>query len=90
MLQSAIIYKDVFSWLFRQKSTKLYKEMPSEEDRHPAKIVCSKLKIFHEATGEFSASKHPTANNFFHRICDIKISIRKWLDSPVEVVSSMA
>ncbi|XP_038704690.1 zinc finger BED domain-containing protein RICESLEEPER 2-like [Tripterygium wilfordii] len=63
MLTVAIGYKDVFTRLKKKES--LYKCLPSESDWDLAKIICEKLKIFHNATEMFSGKKYPTANMFF-------------------------
>ena len=79
MLSVALNYKDVFYHLKQRDSQ--YKTIIEETDWDLAKEMCDKLKIFHSVTEMFSGTKYPTSNLFFPKICEIKLSLRKWLSS---------
>ena len=51
--------------------------------------MCDKLKIFYSVTEMFFRTKYPTSNLFFPKICEIKISLRKWETSSCVEISSM-
>ena len=88
MLEVALIYKDVFIRLQQRDSQ--YKNLPSESEWELAKVMCEHLKPFYKLTNLFSGTKYPTTNLFFPMICEIKLSLKSWLDSEVEVIRLMA
>ncbi|KAK2641615.1 hypothetical protein Ddye_023378 [Dipteronia dyeriana] len=88
ILSVALNYKEVFYRLNQRKSQ--YKTRIAESDWELAKEMCDKLKIFYSVTEMFSGTKYPTSNVFFHKICKIKISLRKWETSSCIEISSMA
>ncbi|CAN1317100.1 Putative AC9 transposase [Linum perenne] len=55
-----------------------------------AKEICSKLELFYEVTQIFSGSTYPTANLFFPKVCELKISLNSWVESPIDVIAEMA
>ncbi|KAK2665887.1 hypothetical protein Ddye_004461 [Dipteronia dyeriana] len=88
MLSVALNYKEVFYRLNQRESQ--YKTKIEKSDWELAKKMCDKLKIFYSVTEMFSGTKYPTRNVFFHKICEIKISLRKWETSSCVEISSMA
>ncbi|KAL0290534.1 UNVERIFIED_CONTAM: putative AC transposase [Sesamum calycinum] len=88
MLETAIIYKDVFPRLnVREKN---YKSLPTEEDWVNAIEICGKLKLFHQITEMFSGTLYPTSNFYFQKICDIKVKLDEWVKSPNTLIQDMA
>lgn len=88
MLNVAINYREVFVVLSGRD--KLYKNPPTPEDWEKVKKICEHLEIFSSLTFDFSASKTPTANLYFRKICSLKIAICSWLQSPYDYVQKMA
>ncbi|KAK2648324.1 hypothetical protein Ddye_015813 [Dipteronia dyeriana] len=88
MLNVALTYKDVF-YCFKQRDSQ-YRTIIKESDWDLAKEMCDKLKIFYSVTKTFSSTKYLTSNLFFPKICEIKLSLRKWLSSCFIEISSMA
>ncbi|XP_031281355.1 zinc finger BED domain-containing protein RICESLEEPER 1-like [Pistacia vera] len=88
MLETAFIYKDVF---FRLKLREpQYRCLPTEEEWELAEQVCSKLKIFYVATNLFSGTKYLTSNNYFPKICEIRIALSNWLRCGNDLIRNMA
>ena len=88
MLDVAISYKDVFSRL-KQRETQ-YSCFPSDSQWEFAKEVCKRLAIFNDITEMISGTKYPTANIYFPQICEIKMALSEWVNSPNEVIQNMA
>ena len=88
MLNVALEYKDVFTRL--SKKDRHYVSFPTEEEWRMASNVCDKLKLFYRVTETFSGTKYPTSNLFFPLICDMKLSIRSWMDTEDVVIRNMA
>nr|KYP56624.1 Putative AC transposase [Cajanus cajan] len=88
MLEIAISYEDVFSRLKQREAQ--YTCLPTTLQWQFAKDVCGKLKLFNAITELFSATKHPTANMYFPKICEIKLAIGKWIISPNDLIQKMA
>lgn len=88
MLQTALLYKDVFFRLKQRESQ--YKHCPNEEEWEFAKEVCERLKIFYKVTEVFSGTKYPTTNLCFPNICDIRIALAEWLYCSSKVINLMA
>ncbi|KAL5191840.1 Zinc finger BED domain-containing protein RICESLEEPER 2 [Glycine soja] len=88
MLDVAISYKDVFSRL-KQRETQ-YSCFPSDSQWEFAKEVCKRLAIFNDTTEMISGTKYPIANIDFPQICEIKMTLSEWVNSPNEVIQKMA
>lgn len=88
MLQTALPYKDVFRNL-KHMHMKLKFVIPSEHDWLLASLVVEKLDIFYKATKVFSGRNHPTSNLFFRKVCEIKLALRRWVQSDVEAIRVM-
>ncbi|KAH1265815.1 Zinc finger BED domain-containing protein RICESLEEPER 2 [Glycine max] len=82
MLDVAISYKNVFSRL-KQHETQ-YSCFPSDSQWEFAKEVCKRLVIFNDITKMISGTKYPTANIYFPQICEIKMVLSEWVNSPNE------
>ncbi|XP_070667465.1 zinc finger BED domain-containing protein RICESLEEPER 2-like [Malus domestica] len=79
MIQSALIYKDIFPRLKQRESQ--YKCLPDDRDWEMAKEICEKLKLFYNVSELFFGTKYPTANLYFPKICEIRLSLTRWLTS---------
>ncbi|CAJ2662136.1 unnamed protein product [Trifolium pratense] len=88
MLDTAILYEDVFSRL-RQCDTQ-YTCVPTSLHWKFAKDVCQRLKLFNGITELISGTKYPTANMFFPEICKIKLAISNWIGSSNKSIAEMA
>ncbi|KAK4345246.1 hypothetical protein RND71_035422 [Anisodus tanguticus] len=89
MLNTALPFQDVFAKLKRMNK-KLKLVIPSENDWMMAKLVCEKLEIFYKATRVFSGRNYPTSNLFFRKVCEIRLALRRWVESDVETIRLMA
>ncbi|CAN1172958.1 Putative AC transposase [Linum perenne] len=88
MLSTAMLYKDAFGRLKIRNPS--YVTLPSEDEWDMAKEICSKLELFYEVTQIFSGSTYPTANLFFPKVCELKIYLNSWVESPIDVIAEMA
>ncbi|KAF7147431.1 hypothetical protein RHSIM_Rhsim03G0207300 [Rhododendron simsii] len=88
MLQTALLYKDVFIRLSKRDTQ--YSSLPSEREWGFARDVCQKLKFFFKVTELFSRTKYPTTNQCFPNICEIRLELRDWLHSENQVIREMA
>ncbi|KAG5533348.1 hypothetical protein RHGRI_027517 [Rhododendron griersonianum] len=88
MLQTALLYKDVFIRLSKRDAQ--YNSLPSEREWGFARDVCQKLKFFFKVTELFSGTKYPTTNQCFPNICEIRLELRDWLHSENQVIREMA
>ena len=52
--------------------------------------MCKRLAIFNDITEMISGTKYPTANIYFPQICEIKMALSEWVNSPNEVIQNMA
>ncbi|XP_048497539.1 zinc finger BED domain-containing protein RICESLEEPER 2 [Beta vulgaris subsp. vulgaris] len=86
MLETALLYKPVFSLLKKEESE--YLCMPSEEEWELAKEICQKLRLFYKVM--HCASKYHSGNKFFIDLCKIKLILRKWVSCSNEQVRNMA
>ncbi|KAL8493455.1 hypothetical protein ACS0TY_024606 [Phlomoides rotata] len=87
MLKVAICYKDVFTRLKQREP--LYKSAPKEEEWEIARDICDKLKVFNSVTELFSGTEYPTANLYFPKICEIKMSLKEWLCYVKSIIERM-
>ncbi|KAG5520426.1 hypothetical protein RHGRI_033120 [Rhododendron griersonianum] len=88
MLQTALLYKDVFNRLSKRDAQ--YNSLPSEREWGFARDVCQKLNFFFKVTELFSGTKYPTTNQCFPNICEIRLELRDWLHSENQVIREMA
>ncbi|KAH9762358.1 BED-type domain-containing protein [Citrus sinensis] len=88
MLSTALLYKDVFIRL--KERDRNYTSLPSELEWNFSKLMCDYLKSFYKLTELFSGTRYPTSNLFFSKICEIRLSMNAWLQSPIEGVKNMA
>jgi len=54
-----------------------------------ASEFCQKLEILYDVTLLFSGTSYPTANIFFPKVCQIKLALMEWLDSPNSIIHQM-
>ena len=87
MLSIAIQYKDVFDRLALRETGFT---CPETEDWVFAKEVCDRLKMFYDLTELFSGTRYVTANLFFPKICGIRLAIRKWQSSNIQIIEEMS
>jgi len=66
-----------------------YKALPSAHDWQMASEICQKLEIFYDVTLLFSGTLYPTSNIFFPKVCQIKLALMEWLDSPNSIIHQM-
>ena len=78
MLSTALIYKDVFSYLAKREVSNTC--LPH---------ICGRLELFHSVTEFFSGRKYPTTNMYFALVCELKIALNEWSLSSSEMVSTM-
>ncbi|KAL6497847.1 hypothetical protein OROHE_026874 [Orobanche hederae] len=88
MLETALLYKDVFTRLGQMEPQ--YKAYPSREEWDFAQDVCSILELFCKATEIFSGTKYPTANQCFVNICEVRLAITDWCISSNIMIQTMA
>ncbi|KMT02093.1 hypothetical protein BVRB_9g208210 [Beta vulgaris subsp. vulgaris] len=88
MLSVAISYREVFVVLGARDN--LYKKPPICEDWIKVEKICEKLELFSTITLDFSASKYPTANIYFPKVCALQFALTNWLLSPYDYVRKMA
>ena len=85
MLQIAISYEVVFTQL-KQRESQYTCFLHSGNF---AKDVCGRLKVFNVVTKIFFATKQPTTNMYFSKICKINLAIKHWVTSPNELIHKM-
>ena len=88
MLQTALLYKDVFSRLKIREPQ--YKTVPTEQQWEFAREISGRFKIIFSITELFSGTKYPTANVCFPALCEIRMTLSQWLSCEIEVIRTMA
>ncbi|KAH1129049.1 hypothetical protein J1N35_000427 [Gossypium stocksii] len=84
MLIVAMKYREVFVVLSGRDN--LYKNPPNSEDWEKVEKICEKLEVFSTTTLYFSASRFPTANIYFPKICTRRLVISNLLSSPYDYI----
>jgi len=51
--------------------------------------ICQKLEIFYDVTLLFSGTSYQNTNIFFPKVCQIKLALMEWLDSPISIIHQM-
>jgi len=87
MLQTALMYKEVFPNLAKRE--KKYKCFPNDNEWEKARELCDKLDVFYELTLLFSGTKFPTANIYFPKVFDIRLTLDEMLFYPNVTIKSM-
>ncbi|KAJ0096085.1 hypothetical protein Patl1_16192 [Pistacia atlantica] len=87
MLQTSFIYKGVFRHLNCQNSN--FRCLPSDEEWEFIENISEKLEIFYDTTLIFSATKYPTANSYFPKICEVRLHVTKMLIDEDDLVRKM-
>ncbi|KAL8118171.1 hypothetical protein AgCh_015895 [Apium graveolens] len=88
MLQTALLYKDVFFYLEQEKTC--HTSLPSDHDWMLVKEICGNLQPFYNITESLCGTTNSTLNCYFPKICEIKIAVSKWFDSSFEIVQVIA
>lgn len=88
MLESALVYKGVFSLLQEQDSS--FTVAISEREWEWVTSVTAYTKLLVEVINVFSGNKLLTANIYFAEICDVQVQLLEWCKSSDEFISSMA
>ena len=66
MLQTALLYKEVFPKLAKRESN--YKSLPTDEEWEKAKDICGRLQIFYDVTQLFLVTGFPNVNIYFPKV----------------------
>ncbi|KMZ68252.1 hypothetical protein ZOSMA_244G00030 [Zostera marina] len=75
MLESALLYKDVFR---RYKEYDLsFTWLPTEEEWESSEKICEFLSYFYDATLVFSGTTYPTSNLFFYELWKLNNRLNK-------------
>ena len=88
MLQTALLYREVFPKLAKRESN--YKFLPSDEEWDKARDIYEKLETFFDVTKVFSGIKYPTANVYFSKVFDIRLALDDWLFDSDLMIKTMA
>lgn len=88
MLEAALVYKDAFSLL--QEHDPIYTLCPSDIEWSRASAITGYLKLFVEVSNVFTGTKYPTANIYFHEICDVHLQLIEWCQNSDTYLSSLA
>ncbi|XP_011078002.1 zinc finger BED domain-containing protein RICESLEEPER 1-like [Sesamum indicum] len=97
MLEAAICLKRVFDAYEdidlaykTDLSKKSFDGVPIESDWDRAKMLLKFLKHFYNLTLCISGSSYVTSNIIFHKICEVDLLFRRWLNSDDVELSDMA
>ncbi|XP_077219734.1 zinc finger BED domain-containing protein RICESLEEPER 2-like [Tasmannia lanceolata] len=74
MLESAIQFESAFTRLKARDSNFAIKA-PTIDDWKKAKVICTFLKVFFDATKLFSGHKYTTSNLYFHEVFEIQVRL---------------
>jgi hypothetical protein len=85
MLSTALEYQDVFERLASHAPC-----VPSAEEWKFARELCDRLKLFYDVTELLSGTRYVTANLYFPKICNILLTIRRWLSSDIPKIEEMS
>ena len=88
MLSCAIYYRQAFSHLSLSDSN--FEDCPSFDEWERIEKMCSFLKVFYEATLQFSGSLYPTSNLYFPQIFGIHLKLVEEMKSPDEYMKKIA
>ncbi|XP_023765160.2 zinc finger BED domain-containing protein RICESLEEPER 2-like [Lactuca sativa] len=88
MLSCALYYRLAFSHLSLSDSN--FQTCPSSDEWDRVEKMCSFLKVFHDATLQFSGSLYPTSNLYFPQIFGIHLKLVETKDSPNEYMKKIA
>ena len=88
MISIALQYIEIFEKLKARE--KKFDCCPTKDDWMFAKEICDRLKLFFDITESFSGTKYVTANLFFPKVITIRLAIRKWGKSDIELIQKMS
>ncbi|XP_077239785.1 zinc finger BED domain-containing protein RICESLEEPER 2-like [Tasmannia lanceolata] len=75
MLESAIQFESAFTRL-KVRDSNFARDAPTIDDWKKAKVICTFLKVFFDATKLFSGHKYTTSNLYFHEVFEIQVRLR--------------
>jgi hypothetical protein len=90
MVRDAIYYKNAFDRLAKKEKDRYGHINPSAIDWLNASNISKCLKKFYDVTLLFSSTSYPTANHFFRKFSEIKMSVARWCDSGDPIICTMA
>ena len=82
MFRTILLYKDVFDHL--KECERNYTSLSSKSEWNLSKLLCEYLESFYKLITLFSRTRYPTSNLLFAKICEIKLLMNAWLQSPIE------
>jgi len=88
MLSCALYYRLAFSHLSLSDSN--FQSCPSSDEWERIEKMCSFLKVFYEATLQFSGSLYPTSNLYFPQIFGIHLKLVEEIESVDPYMRKMA
>ncbi|XP_058075835.1 zinc finger BED domain-containing protein RICESLEEPER 3-like [Magnolia sinica] len=80
MLNSAIAFRDVFSYYVKRDSVYLW--LPSEDDWSRTESVCKFISDFYDTMKKFLISKYPTINIFLSKLWMVKDVLHRRCSGP--------
>nr|KAJ0219000.1 hypothetical protein LSAT_V11C300104890 [Lactuca sativa] len=87
MLSCALYYRLAFSHLSLSDSN--FQDCPSSDEWERVEKMCSFLKVFYDATLQFSGSLYPTSNLYFPQIFGIHLKLVEEKKSPDEYMKKI-
>ncbi|XP_077237097.1 zinc finger BED domain-containing protein RICESLEEPER 2-like [Tasmannia lanceolata] len=75
MLESAVQFESAFTRL-KARDSNFAREAPTIDDWKKAKVICTFLKVFFDATKLFSGHKYTTSNLYFYENFEIQVRLR--------------
>jgi hypothetical protein len=90
MVRDAIYYKNAFDRLAKKEKDRYGHINPSAIDWLNASNISKCLKKFYDVTLLFFSTSYPTANHFFRKFSEIKMSVARWCDSGDPIICTMA
>ncbi|CAH1426266.1 unnamed protein product [Lactuca virosa] len=88
MLSCALYYRLAFSHLSLSDSN--FQDCPSSNEWERVEKICSFMKVFYDATLQFSGSLYPTSNLYFPQIFGIHLKLVEEKKSPDEYMTKIA
>lgn len=90
MLSQAIYYKNAIQRLVYVHKDKYGHCAPSTDEWDKAESFCKCLKTLNDLTVLFSGSQYPTANLFWWKFCELKLTLQEWCESADITIACMA
>lgn len=90
MLSHALYYRSAFERLVYLHKDRYGHCAPLNDEWDMAESFCKCLKQLNDATMLFSGCQYPTANLFWWKFCEIKLTLEEWCESADITIASMA